>query len=85
MTQIAGSGSRIRIRIHKSKAWIRGSGSTPKCGSATLKILNKVNEPETDPNKPSRINIIAVLTAINKAFFLYLIIAKLNSVLALPG
>jgi hypothetical protein len=32
MTKIAGSGSRIR-----SEAWIRGSGSTPKChGSATL-------------------------------------------------
>ncbi len=29
--------SRIRIRIHWSEAWIRGSGSTPKChGSATL-------------------------------------------------
>jgi hypothetical protein len=28
---------RIRIRIHLSEAWIRGSGSTPKChGSATL-------------------------------------------------
>ncbi len=28
---------RIRIRIRQSKAWIRGSGSTPKChGSATL-------------------------------------------------
>jgi hypothetical protein len=39
MTKIAGSGSRIRNRIHKSEAWIRrsGSGSTPKChGSATL-------------------------------------------------
>jgi hypothetical protein len=32
---------RIRIRIHLSEAWIRGSGSTPKChGSAKLqKIL----------------------------------------------
>jgi len=37
MTKIAGSGSRIRIRIHMSEAWIRGSGSTPKChGSGTL-------------------------------------------------
>jgi hypothetical protein len=28
---------RIRIRIHLSEAWIRGSRSTPKChGSATL-------------------------------------------------
>jgi hypothetical protein len=39
MTKIAGSGSRIRIRIHQSEAWIRGSGSgtTPKChGSGTL-------------------------------------------------
>jgi hypothetical protein len=28
---------RILIRIHESEAWIRGSGSTPKChGSATL-------------------------------------------------
>jgi hypothetical protein len=37
MTKIAGSGSRIRIRIHLSEAWIRGSGSTPKChGSGTL-------------------------------------------------
>ncbi len=37
MTKIAGSGSRIRIRIHQSEAWIRGSGPTPKChGSATL-------------------------------------------------
>jgi hypothetical protein len=37
MTKIAGS--RSRIRIHKSEAWIRGSGSgsTPKCyGSGTL-------------------------------------------------
>ncbi len=34
-----GSGS--RIRIHQSGAWIRGSGSTPKChGSATLFYLN---------------------------------------------
>ncbi len=34
--------SRIRIRIHLSEAWIRGSGSgfTPKChGSATLVFL----------------------------------------------
>ncbi len=41
MTKIAGSGSRIRIRIHQSDAWIResGSGSTPKChGSATLML-----------------------------------------------
>jgi hypothetical protein len=39
MTKIAGSGSRIRIRIRWSEAWIRGSGSgsTPKChGSGTL-------------------------------------------------
>ncbi len=37
MTKIAGSGSRIRSRIHLSEAWILGSGSTPKChGSATL-------------------------------------------------
>ena len=28
---------RIRLRIHQSEAWIRGSGYTPKChGSATL-------------------------------------------------
>ena len=34
MTKIVGSGSRIRIHV---EAWIRGSGSTPKCqGSATL-------------------------------------------------
>ena len=34
--------SRIRIRIHWSEAWIRGSssGSTPKCfGSATLIVI----------------------------------------------
>jgi hypothetical protein len=39
MTKIAGSGSisQTRIRIHWSEAWIRGSGSTPKCyGSGTL-------------------------------------------------
>jgi hypothetical protein len=41
MTKIAASGSKIRIRIHQSEAWIRGSGSgsgsTPKChGSGTL-------------------------------------------------
>jgi hypothetical protein len=40
MTKIEGSGSRIRIRIPWSAAWIRGSGSgsTPKShGSATLR------------------------------------------------
>ncbi len=32
-----GSSIRIRIRIHLSEAWVRGSGSTPKCdGFATL-------------------------------------------------
>jgi hypothetical protein len=39
MTKIAASGSKIRIRIHQSEAWIRGSGSgsTPIChGSGTL-------------------------------------------------
>jgi hypothetical protein len=31
----------IRIRIHQLEAWIRGSGSTPKChGSATLQKAN---------------------------------------------
>ncbi len=42
MTKTAGSGSRIRIRIHWSEAWIHGSGSgsTPKChGSATMQKL----------------------------------------------
>jgi hypothetical protein len=39
---------RIRIRIHKSDAWIRGSGSTPKShGSGTLVVLQGflVSEP----------------------------------------
>jgi hypothetical protein len=45
VTKIEGSGSRILIRIriwiHQSEAWIRGSGSTPKChGSATLELRN---------------------------------------------
>jgi hypothetical protein len=32
--------SRIRIRIHLSEVWIRGSGSIPKLhGSATLKFI----------------------------------------------
>jgi hypothetical protein len=36
----AGTGS--RIRIHQSEAWIRGSGSTPKChGSATLLLVRE--------------------------------------------
>ncbi len=40
MTKIAGSGYRIRIRIHLSRACIRGSGSTQKChGSGTLLIM----------------------------------------------
>ncbi len=31
---------RIRIRIHQLEAWIRGSGSTPKChGSGTLEKI----------------------------------------------
>jgi hypothetical protein len=34
--------SRIRIRIHYSESWIRGSGSTPKChGSGTLQKNNE--------------------------------------------
>jgi hypothetical protein len=34
--------SRIRIRIYYSEAWIRGSGSTPKChGSGTLTCKGK--------------------------------------------
>jgi hypothetical protein len=34
---LKGNDENSRIRIHLSEAWIRGSGSTPKChGSATL-------------------------------------------------
>jgi hypothetical protein len=54
-----------RIRIHWSEAWIRGSGSTPKChGSATLltstestvlyKIFSRTTGPPTsDPRRAS--------------------------------
>jgi hypothetical protein len=41
MTQIARS--RSRIWIQKSEAWIRGSGSTPKChGYATLVKVKQI-------------------------------------------
>ncbi len=50
MTKIAGSGSWIRIQIHQSEAWIRGSGSgsTPKCHeSGTLVAGSIVVTPRT--------------------------------------
>ncbi len=53
MTKIAGPGSgstsQIRIRIHWSEAWIRGSGSgsTPKChGSGTLPAGGRSSDAE---------------------------------------
>jgi hypothetical protein len=60
--------SRIRFRIHKSEAWIRGSrsGSTPKChGSATL--IKRKNTclafgPGTQPGPLSQNSIHSCLT-----------------------
>ncbi len=44
--------NRVRIRIHLSEAWIRGSGSAPKCrGSATLANL-KISQLSHTPPPP---------------------------------
>jgi hypothetical protein len=50
---------RIQIRIHKSEAWIRGSGSTPKCyGSATLELEHSCTCTKT-PSGSDSVNALA--------------------------
>jgi hypothetical protein len=52
--KVSDESRRIRIRIHESEAWIRGSGSTPKChGFATLLKLEIIFAGYSSPRHSS--------------------------------